>query len=42
VDWIAAGTAPAGEGKALFETIQSRRGLELRGVEQRPDGLASL
>jgi len=32
----------AGEGKALFETIQSRRGLKLRRVEQRPDGRASL
>jgi dihydrofolate reductase len=32
----------AGEGKALFETIQSRRGLALRRVEQRTDGRASL
>jgi dihydrofolate reductase len=32
----------AGEGTALFATTGRRRGLELRKVEQRPDGLVSL
>ena len=32
----------AGEGKALFETAQSRRGLTLRSVQQLEDGRVSL
>jgi dihydrofolate reductase len=32
----------AGGGKALFATAERRRGLELRKVEQRPDGCVSL
>ena len=32
----------AGEGKALFATTERRRGLELRKVQQLPDGCVSL
>ena len=32
----------AGEGKALFATAERRRGLELRKVQQLPDGRVSL
>ena len=32
----------AGEGKALFATTERRRGLELRNVQQFPDGRVSL
>ena len=32
----------AGEGKALFATTERRRGLELRKVQQLPDGRVSL
>jgi riboflavin biosynthesis pyrimidine reductase len=32
----------AGEGKALFEATQRRRGFELRKVEQLQDGRVSL
>ena len=32
----------AGEGKALFETTERRRGLELRKLQQLPDGRVSL